>query len=113
MKNLKKDLQAVNKEIKTLANKVKKMIVKIEKLETGKPAKKIVAKKPAVAKKAKKLSAVAIVLGLIQESPEGIDTATLIKKTGFANAKIHMIVYKLKKQGKVKSEKRGFYVKAS
>ncbi len=112
MTNLKKDLQAVNKKIKTLANKVKKIIVEIEKLETGKPAKKVVVKKPAIVKKPKKLSAVATVLGLIQGSPEGIDTATLIKKTGFANAKIHPIVYNLKKQGKVKSEKRGIYVKA-
>ena len=111
MKNLKKDLQAVNKEIKTLSNKVKKMIVAVEKLETGKPAKKVVVKKSVVVKKATKMSAIAIVLELIQGSPEGIDTAILIKKTGFANAKIHTIVYKLKKQGKVKSEKRGIYVK--
>ncbi len=88
------------------------MIVAVEKTETGKPKKKVAVKKPAVAKKSKKLSAIATVLGLIQGSPEGIDTATLIKKTGFANAKIHIIVYKLKKQGKVKSEKRGIYVKA-
>jgi len=111
MKSLKKDLQAVNKEIKTLANKVKKIIVEVEKLETGKPAKKVVVKKPAVAKKPAKLSAVATVLELIQESLEGIDTATLAKKIGFAKTKIHTIVYKLKKQGKVKSEKKGFYVK--
>ena len=111
MKNLKKDLQAVNKEIKTLANKVKKIIVEVEKLETEKPTKKVVVKKPAVAKKTKKLSAIATVLELIQESLEGIDTAALVKKTGFANAKIHTIVYNLKKQGKVKSEKKGFYVK--
>ncbi len=111
MKNLKKDLQAVNKEIKTLVNKVQKIIVEVEKLETGKPAKKVVTKKPAVTKKTKKLSAITNVLGLIQGSPEGIDTATLVKKTGFANAKIHTIVYNLKKQGKVKSEKKGFYVK--
>ena len=112
MKNLKKDLQAVNKEIKTLTNKVKKMIVAVEKSETRKPTKKVVVKKPAVAKKMKKLSASGTVLGLIQGSPEGIETATLKKMTGFANAKIHMTVYKLKKQGKIKSEKRGIYVKA-
>jgi len=112
MKNLKKDLQAVNKEIKTLTNKVKKMIVAVEKSETGKPAKKVVVKKPAVVKRATKLSAIATVLGLIQRSRNGIDTATLIKRTGFTNAKIHTLVYNLKKQGKVKSEKRGIYVKA-
>ena len=111
MKNLKKDLQAVNKEIKALSNKVVKLIDAVDKFEKPKITEKMADKKPAVAKKTKKLSAVATVLGLIQGSPEGIDTATLIKKTGFANAKIHTIVYKLKKQGKVKSEKRGIYVK--
>ena len=112
MKNLKKELQAVNKEIKTLANKVAKLIDAVDKFEKPKITKKIAVKKPAVVKKPVKLSAIATVLGLIQGSQKGIDTATLIKKTGFANAKIHTIVYNLKKQGKVKSEKRGIYVKA-
>jgi len=87
------------------------LIVAVDKFEKLKITKKVAAKKPAT-KKIKKISAIATVLGLIQESLEGIDTAILVKKTGFANAKIHMVVYKLKKQGKVKSEKKGFYVKA-
>ena len=35
-----------------------------------------------------------------------------MKKTGFSEKQIHNIVYKLKKQGKVKSEGKGVYVKA-
>jgi len=111
MKKLKKDLQAVNREIKTLANKVKKMIAAVDKIEKPGAIKKPVTKRP-TAKKPAKLSAVATVLDLIQGSQKGIDTATLVKKAGFANAKIHTIIYNLKKQGKVKSEKRGIYVKA-
>jgi len=43
--NLKSNLQAVNREIKTLVNKVKKMIVEVEALETGKPKKKVIEQK--------------------------------------------------------------------
>lgn len=111
MKNLKKDLQAVSREIKALTKKVENLITTVNKIEKPAAIKKKVTKKPA-AKKPAKLSAVATILDLIQGLPEGIDTATLVKKTGFANAKIHTIVYNLKKQGKVKSEKKGFYVKA-
>ena len=39
-------------------------------------------------------------------------TSTLKKKTGFADHKIHTIIYNLKKQGKIKSVGRGVYVKA-
>jgi len=98
MKNLKKNLQSVNKELKALAKKVDKIVVAVGK----KPA----AKKPA------KLTAVDTVLAIIRRSRKGVDTATLKKKTGFIDYKIHNIVYKLKQQGKIKSVGRGVYLKA-
>ncbi|MBU0986705.1 MAG: GIY-YIG nuclease family protein [Proteobacteria bacterium] len=116
--NLKKDLQAVNKELKALATKFDKLIVAVEKLEKPKtktekkkPEKKEVATK-SVPKKEVQLTAIDTVLGFIKRSKKGIDTAALIKKTGFSEKKIHNIVYKLKKQGKAKSEGKGVYVKA-
>ena len=45
MKNLKKDLQAVNKEIKTLADKVARLIVAVDKYKKLKITKKVAAKK--------------------------------------------------------------------
>ncbi len=129
MKNLKKKLQIINRELKALAKKVDKMVVAVGKLEKPKvakkpkakvvkrkPVKKIVAKKVAVkkvaAKKPAKLTAVDTVVGLIKRSKKGVNTATLKKKTGFKDHKIHTIVYKLKKQGKVKSVGKGVYFKA-
>ena len=134
MKNLKKNLQTVNKELKALAKKVDKIVIAVGKLEKpkvtkkpkakpvkakpvkAKPVKKTVAKKVAVkkpaAKKPGQLTAVDTVLGFIERSEKGIDTAALIKETGFSEKKIHNIVYKLKKQGKVKSVGRGLYLKA-
>jgi hypothetical protein len=35
-----------------------------------------------------------------------------MQKTGYENKKIHNLVHKLKKQGKIKSETKGVYVKA-
>jgi hypothetical protein len=35
----------------------------------------------------------------------------LVKKTGYDNKKVHNVLYKLKKQNKVKSAKRGIYEK--
>ena len=129
MKNLKKNLQSVNKELKALAKKVDKIVVAVGKLEKPKAAKKpkaqavkrkpvkktvakkVVVKKPA-AKKPAKLTAVDTLLALIRKSRKGVDTATLKKKTGFIDYKIHNIVYKLKQQGKIKSVGRGVYLKA-
>jgi predicted Rossmann fold nucleotide-binding protein DprA/Smf involved in DNA uptake len=129
MKNLKKNLQTVNRELKALAQKVDKIVVAVGKLEKPKaakkpkakvvkrkPVKKTVAKKVAVkkpaAKKPAKLTAVDTVVGFINRTKKGIDTAALMEKTGFNEKKIHNIVYKLKKQGKVKSVGRGVYLKA-
>ena len=67
------------------------------------PAKKVVAKKPA--------TAVDTVIKIINSSKKGVDTAALMKKTGFNQRKIHNVIYKLKKQGKVKSVGKGVYLK--
>ena len=68
------------------------------------PAKKTVAKKPA--------TAADTVLGIINRSKKGVDTATLVKKTGYDKKKVANLVYKLKKQGKIKSVEKGVYLKA-
>lgn len=112
--NLKKDLHTVNKELNALANKVGKMILAVEKIEKAKTAKKQPAKKTAVKSKgslSSSLSSIDTVLGIIKRSRKGVDTAALKEKTGIQENVIHNIVYKLKKEGKVKSKIRGVYVK--
>ena len=114
MKQLKKDMKAVTKELKKLAQKTDKMIRQLEKLEKDQAVKKPKAKavKKVVVKKPAKLSASGTVLAIIKRSRKGIDTATLEKKTGFKGRKIGDIIYRLKKQGKIKSVRYGLYVKA-
>ena len=133
MKNLKKNLQAVHKELRALDKKVDKIVVAVGKLEKPKvvkkpkakavkrkPVKKTVAKKVAVKKRAvkkpaaKKTTKTAIdtILAMIRRSKKGVNTAALMKKTGFNERQIHNNVYKLKKQGKVKSVGKGVYLKA-
>lgn len=72
----------------------------------------IKAEKEKVPKKEKTITAADTVLKIIKRSKEGVDTATLKKKTGFGEKKIYNIIYKLKNQGKIKAGKRGIYMKA-
>jgi hypothetical protein len=114
--NLKKELQVVNKEIQALKKKVEKLMIaagKIEKPKTGKanPVKKTAAKKP-TSRKAAALTAIDAVFGVIKKSKKGVNTATLMKQTGFNEKKIFNNIYKLKKQGKIISKAKGIYVKA-
>ena len=111
MKNLKKDLQAVNKELKALTKKVDKITVAVDMMEKPKAAKTKPVKKT-VAKKEKKMTATQTVLVIIKKSGKGLDTAGLKEKTGFKERKIWDAIKTLKKQGKIKSEVRGVYVKA-
>ena len=111
MSQLKKDLMTVAKDLKRLTQKTDKMIKQLDKLEKTQVAKKRKAKK-APAKKPAKLSASGTVLAIIKRSRKGVDKATLIKKTGFEDRKIRDITYRLRKQGKIKTEPKGIYVKA-
>lgn len=80
------------------------------------PKSKVVKKAPARAVKknsaAKRVTAVDTIFGLISRSKKGVSVGTLKSKTNFNDKKIANIVYKLKKQGKVKSISKGLYVKS-
>jgi len=133
-KKLKMDLKAVNKELKALAKKTESLLKAVDKLEKSKaskkpkakpakakavkkaPAKKTAAKKTAVKKaspkKAKPATAVDTVFTIIKRFKKGVGTAVLMKKTGYNQKKISNLVFKLRKQGKIKSVGKGVYVKA-
>jgi len=96
----------------------KKVKVKTKKLPYFKCAKELRERidyqkaKKAAAKKTVEVSATDTVLGFIKRSKKGVGTAALVEKTGFNETKTRNIVYKLKKQGKIKAAEKGVYVKA-
>jgi len=117
-----KDLQVVNREIKSLTKKIEKMIVAVDKLEKVKSVKKAPAKKKekkkvapqkvTAKKKAAKLTDTEKTIKIINRSKKGVDVATLMKKTGFNNKKISNIVHRAYKTGKIKRVGTGIYVGA-
>jgi hypothetical protein len=127
MTKLKKDLEAILKALNGLAQKVEKLQEQIgeETKSTKKskakavkktPIKKIAAKKAApkkaVRKKAKPVTAADTVLAIIKRYKKGVGNAALMEKTGYNQKKIANLVFKLRKQGKIKSVDKGVYVKA-
>ena len=123
MKQLKKDLAAVLKSLDTLTQKVKKMQAKLDRPEMAKKAKTPKAKTPkakakplkkAAPKKAvkKKSGETAYDTLLANIDTKGVSVKDLISKTGFDSKKIANMLYRAKKQGKIKNEKKGVYVKA-
>lgn len=130
-KSIENQLKAVSKKLLSLQQTIDTMAASIAKTKTSaapKP-KKAAAPKPKKAKapkskkaaapkpkkataKKKELTAADTVLGFIQRSKNGVDTKTLIDKTGFGQKKIANIIYKLKKQSTIKSPEKGVYVQA-
>ena len=122
-KDIEKDLMALNEEVKAVAKRIEdltEMIGNLGKAESTKPKavkkkapakKKAAAEKPSPKKPAKKTDR-DIVLGFIQRTKKGINTAALVKKTGFNQKKVANIVFQLKKQGKIQSPEKGVYSKA-
>ena len=93
------------KPIKTAPAKVDKKKPKAVKARLPKKATRLAKKKPGE----KKITQMAAVVGLIQESTEGISTAELKEKTGLAEIQIWNIVNRAAKEGKIQKMKRGLY----
>ncbi len=122
---MKKELLSVSKQLKTLESKIGKIIKTLEKSEKSKAGKKPAAKKKTAAKKKKVVkkttpkkktaeapTAYSTILGIIRRSKTGVNTAHLKAKTKFDDKKIANLIYKAKKQGKIKSVSKGVYKKA-
>jgi len=122
MKKLKKDLEAILKALNGLVQKVQKLQEQIgeETKPTKKPKAKVAKKAPvkkaapkkAPVKKAKPATAVDTVLAIINRYKKGVGMAALMEKTGYNQKKIANLVFKLRKQDKIKSVAKGVYVKA-
>ena len=122
---LKKDFNALRKEIKALEKKMDKLIVAAGKVEKSKVAKKTTSK-PVKAKTTKKtpakkipakkgpakLTATDQVLKIIKRSKKGIDIKALMIKTSFNQKKVTNILQRTYKQGKIKRVGKGVYVGA-
>jgi hypothetical protein len=103
---VKKELEAA----RTLPVK-KARVKKKAKVEIPAPRKVAkVASKKAAARESKEVSLFDKVLGLIQDSEEGITTSELLDKTGLTKKQIWSITYRATKLGRIKKTKRGVYL---
>jgi hypothetical protein len=121
MDSVKNSLIAVSSSLKNLADSVEKLSDSISSPAKSKSTAKSASAKPSHGKTktpakvkivnttSKKTTAIDSVHGFIKRSKKGVTTALLVKKTGFNEKKVQNMVYKLKKQGKIKTEKRGVY----
>ena len=110
-----KDLQAIRNKLTKLAEQTEKLAAALEKSEkpTAKSVKtktkaKAAAKKAPV--KAAKKTDTDKVLEIINRSKKGVDTATVMKKTGFDQKKVRNILFRTYKQGKITRAEKGIYV---
>ncbi|MFZ5573184.1 MAG: hypothetical protein ACOZF0_22505 [Thermodesulfobacteriota bacterium] len=126
---IEKGIKSIQKEFNKVVNRLEKFIKEISKLGMSKPAEKTrgkqakavkktttTKKKPAARKKAastasvKSGTAFASVMAIIAKSENGVNTTTLMEKTGFDFKKISNIIFKAKTKGLIKTVKKGVYV---
>ena len=122
---IRQDLKALQNEFKAIEKKMEKLITAVEKSEKPKVAKKTTAKpvkaktikrspaqKAPVKKKTAQPTATDQVIGIIKRSKKGVNTATLMTKTGFDQRKIWSIINRASKAGKIKRAGKGIYLGA-
>jgi hypothetical protein len=116
VKNFKKDLNDAVKMAKALTlmvGKLQKQFVEMEKKHPKMPAKKATAKKSVTKKLTSRWTgATDAILAIVNRSKKGVDTTTLMKKTGFDRGKVTGIISRQRTQGKIQNVKEGVYVKA-
>jgi DNA replicative helicase MCM subunit Mcm2 (Cdc46/Mcm family) len=129
MKEMQSLLKMVSDGLKTLAQGVEAIAEKVDEASkikspakpkpkrpatAAKKAKSVKTPAPGTAKKkaAKPTTAVDTVLNIIGRSKNGVNTASIKAKTGYDQKKVANIIYKLKKQGKIKSIEKGVYMKS-
>jgi putative endonuclease len=115
-KKFKKDLQAISKALYSLAQKVEKMQKEVDSkmMANKKPKPKAVKKAPTkkvVVRKTAPATAADKIFAIIKRS-KGVNIETLMKKTGYERKAVYNVIYKLTKQGKIKTVAKGVYVKA-
>jgi hypothetical protein len=122
---LKRDLQAVKKDIKALERKMETLLKAFGKPQKAKAAKKpkrktvkakarraVAVKKVVSRKKAAKTTSTEQILKIVRRSRKGVDVPTLKTKTGFEDKKVRNIIFRASKEGKIKKVGRGIYVDA-
>ena len=126
MKQMKKDVNALTKELKTLTKKTEKIVKALGKLEKAQAKSKTVkkavrpkkvVKKPAVKKiskkptknKASKGSVTGAIMGVIHANSGGVNTDQIMEQTGLSKRQVWGTINRAKKEGKVKTVKRGIY----
>ncbi len=117
MKELKNELLVVVRDLRKLSQKIDKITKRLEKIEKPQNSKKTKAVvklsqipgiDPAILARAirGKIYPSDIILGHIIANPDGIEMATLEKKTGWKYDTIKQIIYRLRNQGKIKSKRK-------
>ncbi len=112
MKALRRDLQLVVKNLKSLTEKAEKIAKRLDEVANVLPAEKPTARtgKKTAAKKKRSTTATDTVLSIIKKRKKGIGTAGLKEKTNLDTITIRNIIFRLKKQGKIQAKNRGVYV---
>jgi hypothetical protein len=108
LKSMADGCYSISRQLNDLTKKDGKKSTKV-KLERKRAKAKPKAEMKATAPKKKATASTGVVFEIINKANAPVDNAMISKKTGFDAKKVANVVYRLKKQGKIKSVDRGTY----
>jgi len=116
MKEVQSLLKLISDGLKILSQGAEAIAEKVDEIaktqDVGKPKRKKPVKRTPRKKDAKSMTAADTVLKVIGRSKKGISTSTIMEKTGLTRKQVSNIVFKLKKQGRIRNVEKGIYVKS-
>ena len=108
LKSMADGFYSISRQLNDLTKNDGKKSTKV-KLEKKKAIAKPKARIKATAPKKKATASTEVVFEIINKAKAPVDNVKISKKTGFDAKKVANVVYRLKKQGKIKSVDRGTY----
>ena len=111
LKSMADGFYSISRQLNDLTKNDGKKSTKV-KLEKKKALAKPKPRIKATAPKKKATASTEVVFEIINKANAPVDNVKISKETGFDAKKVANVVYRLKKQGKIKSTAKGVYVKA-
>lgn len=105
MKQVRKDLQTITKQLDKLRKKTEKMTERVKELGKQKPTRRAPSKRNVATP-----TVMDQLIRVMKRHRKGVDVATLMNETGFGETKVRNTLNRAYKQGKISRLQRGIYV---
>ena len=118
LQQVRDELRSITKNLAQVTSSIGAIVAALEKINGEElpqskskraPVRKKLVVKDGVVETIKRVPSTKIIYDVLKKSDQGMDTTALMDATGYDQRKVYNVVFRLKKEGKIKRVERGIY----